>query len=92
MGCIVALAALAVPRLLMVIVFLATDWFGSAFETRLWPILGFLCLPYATLAYMGAMLKNDNALTGGWLALFIVAVIVDAGHWGGSGRTCRRKS
>jgi hypothetical protein len=90
MGCLLVAIALALPRLLMVFIVLLTNWFGRAFETRLWPILGFLFMPYTTLAYMAAMLNNDHALNGGWLALFVVAVLADAGHWGGSGWTSRR--
>jgi len=91
MGCIIAVIALAVPRILMFFILLLTDWFGSAFETRAWPILGFVFMPYTTLAYLAAMLNNNHALSGGWLALFIVAVVVDAGHWGGSGFSYHRK-
>lgn len=50
MGCIVAIAAVAVPRVVMFLAFLLTDWFGRAVETRLWPLLGFLLMPYTTLA------------------------------------------
>ena len=89
MGCVFVLIALAVPRVLMFFALLLTDWFPRAFETRVWPALGFVFMPYTTLAYMGAMLNNHHVLSGGWLAIFIVAVIVDAGHWGG-GLTCRR--
>ena len=91
MGCIFAVIALAVPRTLMVFVFLLTDWFGRGFETQVWPILGFVFMPYTTLAYLAAMLNNNHTLSGGWLALCIVAIIVDAGHWGGSGVAYRRK-
>ncbi len=91
MGCLVALIALLVPRVLMAFLFLLTDAFARAFETRVWPILGFVFMPYTTLAYLGAMLFNNHALAGGWLALFIAAVIVDAGHWGGGGYSCRRR-
>ena len=75
----------------MVFAFLLTDWFGRGFETQVWPILGFVFMPYTTLAYLGAMLNNNHTLSGGWLALFIVAIIVDAGHWGGGGVAYRRK-
>ena len=91
MGCIFAVIALAVPRTLMVFVFLLTDWFGRGFETQVWPILGFVFMPYTTLAYLVAMLNNNHTLSGGWLALFIVAIIIDAGHWGGGGVAYRRK-
>ena len=92
MGCILAVISLVAPRVLMAIAFLVTHWFGRAFETQVWPILGFVFMPYATLAYMAAMLNNNHALTGGWLALFIVAIVVDVAHWGGGGRTYRRNS
>lgn len=92
MGCLVAIIALLTPRILMVVAFLMTDWFNRAFETRLWPILGFVFMPYSTLAYLGAMLNNHHTLSGGWMALFMLAIVVDISHWGGGGRACRRKS
>jgi hypothetical protein len=92
MGCVFVIIALAVPRVLMFIAFLVTDWFGRAFETQAWPILGFVFLPYATLAYIAAMLNNNHSLTGGWLVLFIVAILVDLTHLGHGGRTYRRES
>ena len=91
MGCILAIVALAVPRVVMFVAFFMTDWFGRAFETQLWPILGFVIMPYTTLAYLGAMLNNGHTLTGGWLALVVAAVIVDVSHWGGGGHTYRKK-
>ncbi len=91
MGCLLAIMALAVPRVLMVITFLMTDWFRQAFETQVWPVLGFVFMPYTTLAYMAAMLNNNHALTGGWLALLVVAIMVDVAHWGGGGSTYRRR-
>jgi hypothetical protein len=91
MGCIFAVVALAVPRVMMVFVFLLTDWFGRAFQSSMWPILGFVFMPYTTLAYLAAMLKNNHTLSGGWLVLLVVAIVVDAGHWGGGGATYRRR-
>jgi hypothetical protein len=91
MGCLLVMVALAVPRVVMVIAWLSTDWFGRAFATRLWPMLGFFFMPYTTLAYMAAMLNNNHALNGIWLVIFVVAVVVDLGHWGGGGHSCRRR-
>jgi len=91
MGCLVVLVALVVPRAVMLIAFLTTDWFQSAFESRAWPFLGFVFMPYTTFAYMAAMLNNNHALTGVWLALFIAAIVVDAAHWFG-GDAFRRRS
>ena len=90
-GCIFALLALAVPRVLMILAFLLTNWFSRAFETQVWPLMGFVFMPYTTLAYMAAMLNNNHTLSGGWLALFIVAIVVDVGHhWGGGVKYRRR--
>lgn len=89
--CLMTAIALLLPRGLMFFIWLLTDWFGRAFETAVWPVVGFLFMPYTTLAYMAAMLRNNGAVSGGWLVLLIVAVIVDVGNWGNGGRTWRRR-
>ena len=90
MGCLITGIALLLPRGLMVIIWLLTGWFGRAYDSVLWPLLGFIVLPYTTLAYMAAMLNNNHSLSGGWLALVIGAVIVDIGHWEEGGRSARK--
>ncbi len=89
MGCILTLLAVAVPRVVMVFIVLLTNWFSQAYQTVIWPLLGFFFMPYTTLAYMAAVLNNAGNVTGGWLALVIVAAVVDIGHWGGGQRTVR---
>jgi hypothetical protein len=84
MPCLVAVVALMAPRVALFFIWLLTNWF-SVFQTWYGPLLGFLFMPYTTLAYMAAM--HHGGITGGWLALVIIAAFVDAGHWGGSGRT-----
>lgn len=79
MGCLLPLVAVFVPRLVMFFIFLLTNWFNMAYQTVIWPLLGFFFMPYTTLAYMGAMLNNNHELSGGWLVLVIVAVICDLG-------------
>jgi len=74
----------------MVFIFLLTDWFPRAFQSQVWPILGFVFMPYTTLAYLAAMLNNNHTVSGGWLALLIVGVIVDVGHWGGAHKYRRK--
>ena len=86
MPCCLAVIAFVAPRISMLFIWLLTDWFGRAYETVVWPALGFVFLPYTTLAYMAAMLRNDHVVSGWWLALVIVAAVVDVGHWGGGGR------
>jgi len=84
MPCIVTLITLAAPRLTMFFFWLLTNWFSRAFDSVLWPVLGFLFMPYTTLAYMAAMLNNNHTTSGFWLVLVIVAVLVDLGVIGGS--------
>ncbi len=57
----------------------------------LWPLLGFLFMPYTTLAYMAAMLNNHHELSGAWIVLVVVAVFFDLGGQGHSSRRVRRR-
>ncbi len=91
MGCVLVLLALILPRAALVLIFLFTGWFEVAFATWLWPVLGFIFLPYTTLAYTAAVVNTGGHVTVGWLLLIIVAVLADAGHWGGGYRTHRRR-
>lgn len=88
MPCLVVILAVFFPRLVMVLIALFTNWFHAAFNTVLWPLLGFLFMPYTTLAYMVAMLNNNHSVSGGWLVLVIVAALLDLG---GQGHSARRR-
>jgi len=92
MGCVLFALALLAPRVAMVLIFLLTRWFQDAFGTWLWPVLGFIFLPYTTLAYTAAVLNTGGAITPGWLVLIVIAAIVDLGHWGGGYRSRRRRA
>lgn len=79
MGCLFVLASFIAPRLVLFFVWLLSDWLSRSYETIIWPLLGFFFLPYTTLAYMAAMLKNDGNVSGAWIGLIIVAVVLDMG-------------
>lgn len=79
MGCLLPCLAVLMPRVVMFFISLLTNWFQQAYNTVLWPLLGFFFMPYTTLAYMAAMLNNHHTLDNGWLVLVIVAAIVDLG-------------
>ena len=81
MPCIIVTLALLTPRMVMFFIWLLTNWFQLAYGTWVWPLLGFFLMPYTTLAYMAAMLNNAHGVTGGWLVLVIVAIMVDLGHF-----------
>jgi hypothetical protein len=92
MGCLLVAFALILPRAAIVLIFLFTRWFEMVFSSWIWPVLGFIFLPYTTLAYTAASLNTGGNLTLGWLILIIIAVVVDVGHWGGGYRVRRRSS
>ena len=91
MPCLILLLGLLLPRVALVGIFLLTNWFARAFGTWIWPLLGFVFMPYATLAYMTAIV-NAGRVTPGWLVLIIVAAVVDISHWGGGYKARRRRA
>ena len=68
---------LLIPRGFILILWQFSGWFDGVFATKIWPVLGFLCVPYTLLAYSGV--KNwFNGIWGFWaVILIIVAVIID---------------
>jgi hypothetical protein len=89
MRCLTVIFSLFFPRLAMVAIWLCTSWFSIAFNGILWPILGFIFMPYTTLAYMAAMINNHHSASGLWLVLVVFAALVDIG---GHGHFTRRRA
>ncbi len=90
MPCLIALFALFLPRVTMVLLYLFSDYLQRAFQTALWPLLGFIFMPYTTLAYAWAI-NSDGSVSGLYLFVVIIAVLVDLGVTGGSTRTRRER-
>ncbi len=90
MPCLIALLALFLPRLTMVLLFLFSDYLQRAFQTALWPLLGFIFMPYTTLAYAWAI-NTNGSINGIYLVVVIIAVLVDLGVMGGSARPHRAR-
>lgn len=91
MPCLVAGIAFFFPRLAMVLLVIFSDYLGRAYETTLWPLLGFFFLPYTTLAYALAI-NSNGSVAGIYLVLVVVAVFLDLGSIGGGGVTVRRET
>ena len=51
MGCLIVLFVLFLPRTIMVVLWLFSDYLSTAFGTWVWPLIGFFILPTTTLAY-----------------------------------------
>lgn len=89
MPCLLILLALGLPRLAIVLLFLFSDYLSRAIHSGLWLILGFFFMPFTTLAY--AFAKNHHGSVDGWyLALVIVAVLLDFGALGGGTEARKR--
>ena len=87
MGCLLVIISVLMPRLVLALIFLFTHGFSLAYKTIIWPLLGFIFMPYTTLAYMGAMIYNNHQITGGWLVILIIAVVIDLGGQGSVARS-----
>jgi hypothetical protein len=64
------------PRVVLFLMFLMSDYLGRAYEMNLWPFLGFIFLPYTTLAYAFAM-NESGGLEGPYLLMWLGAIILD---------------
>ena len=83
MGCLLILIALCMPRIFLLIGWL-TGFFAaaSAWDTKVWPVLGFFFAPYTTLAYGCCYVYNGGVFSEGWIVLMILAIVFDIGGSG----------
>jgi hypothetical protein len=86
MGCFLAIGALFVPRFVIFLLWLFSDYMSRAFDTWLWPTIGFFFLPTTTLAY--AVAQNEfNGFGGIGLVILLVGFAIDVGLLGGGARS-----
>jgi hypothetical protein len=79
MPCLLVALALAVPRLVCVLLFLLTDWFRGAVQPPVLGILAFLFLP-TTLLWYAAVQHWFGGVWGPWqIAGVVLAVLLDVG-------------
>lgn len=88
--CLAALLLLLGPRLFLIGVWLFTDWY-VAFSSALVAFLGWLFLPYTSLAWMFIYFNNGGHVQGGYLVLMILAVLFDIGVFSGGHQAARRR-
>ena len=89
MPVVVGCLALLTPRFAIVLVVLFSDYIGRAFESMIWPFLGFLFMPLTTLAYAWAI-NSRGSVEGLQLAVVVIAVLMDLGLIGGSAASRKR--
>jgi hypothetical protein len=82
MPCFVGCLALFIPRITIVLVVILSDYIGRAYQTTIWPLLGFIFMPLTTLAYAFAI-NSNGSVSGIYLVVVVVAVLIDLGIVGG---------
>ena len=81
MGCLFALFAGVFPRLAVFILWVARpERVDAAFSTFIWPLLGIIFLPFATLMYV-LLYTPGIGLTGWEWFWVVVAGLFDILHW-----------
>ncbi len=76
---IILLVGLLLPRAVIFLMWLFTDWFRNVFDHWALLVLGFIFLPYTTLWY-SAVTHWFGGVWGTWQTLImVVAVIADLG-------------
>jgi hypothetical protein len=90
MPCLVALIALISPRLAIIVVWLFTTWLDRAYDQWLIPVIGFLLLPWTTLAYAAMYVLGPRGVEGLEWAIVVIAFLADIGVVAGGRRGRRR--
>jgi hypothetical protein len=78
MPCLLAVVVLMFPRVILVLMWLLTNYLTRAYQGLLIPLLGFIFLPITTIVYAW-MVNNHMRLEGANLVILVVAVLLDAG-------------
>ena len=88
--CLLAALVMAMPRLAVVVLWM-TGYLGSAYQTFLWPLLGFIFMPWTTAAYAIAINEWHGQLTLGGIVIIVIGVFLDMGSHGGAERARRQR-
>ena len=72
MPCFLAVLALFIPRVVIVLAWFFSNWFDAAFDSLLWPVLGFVFLPTTLLWYSVVV----NVFDGVWSIVPVVGIVV----------------
>ncbi len=83
MPCLLGCLAISFPRVAIILIVIFSDYIGQAYQNWFWPMLGFVFMPLTTLAYAWAFHANGS-VTGIYLVVLVVAVLMDLSTAGGS--------
>jgi hypothetical protein len=69
------------PRIGLILIWAFTNWVEIAFDSWVWPLVGLIFLPFATLLYVLVEVATVGDINlGGWLLIGLGALI-DISHW-----------
>jgi hypothetical protein len=86
MPCLLAILALATPRLLVALLWFFSRWFDGVFPSTLWPILGFIFLPTTLLWYTAVQHWFQGQWTLWPIVGLVLALMIDISPAGGRRR------
>ncbi|HWG54083.1 MAG TPA: hypothetical protein VN677_12385 [Gemmatimonadaceae bacterium] len=72
MPCLLALIALAAPRIVILLLWFFSTWFTGLFTSLLWPVLGFIFLPTTLLWYTVVL----HWFGGQWTLWPVVGIVI----------------
>jgi hypothetical protein len=81
MGCLVFLTAMISPRLALFLIWLFSHRFDVAFDSNIVPFVGFLVLPWTTLAWTICYAPIAGVTGFGWFVV-IFAFLTDLASYG----------
>jgi hypothetical protein len=79
---LLAIGGLTLPRVVIVLLVIFSDYIGRAFDSFLWPLLGLFFLPTTTLAWAWAQ-NTRGEVAGVHLVIVVLALLLDLGVIGG---------
>jgi hypothetical protein len=90
--CLLALATWLSPRLGIVIAWIFfNDRTSAAFTTFILPFIGFVFLPWTTLAYIVCYAPPFGVTGVGWVVV-VLGLLIDLGSYGSGQQAQRRRS
>lgn len=87
MPCLLALLAVAFPRIAIVLLWLFTNFFTGVYNNIIIPVVGFIFLPLTLIVYTYLQKTHPGAMGIQQLIFLFIAVILDLGLLGGSYRS-----
>jgi len=90
MPCLLLILIMAFPRLVLLLIFLLSNYLERAYGGLILPLLGFIFLPLTTLAYAW-MANTHQPLQGVNLIILLIAIFLDLGGLGGGEYHRRRR-